>query len=229
MPHPQHVHITTPPCETVCKKPMAEIHRNFDISFKLKAVEAAEKESKAAAAREFKVDLKRIREWCAQKKRLIELKEAGKSKRKRMKGAGRRPTDEDMEETLFQWICERRVRNLRVSRKLIKQKAKTLGKDGFKASTGWLRLFMRRKGLSLQRKTTVSQCTHSDVIPKLVSYVGYLCSLQVRHNFSHGNIYAMDETACWMDMQGDTTVNSSSARTVSHKTSGHEKDHYSYF
>ena len=102
-------------------------------------MEAAEKESKAAAAREL-VDLKRIREWCAQKKRLIELKKAGKSKRKRMKGAGRRPIDEDMEETLFQWICEMSERNLRVSRKLIKQKAKTLGKDGFKASTGWLTL-----------------------------------------------------------------------------------------
>ena len=71
-------------------------------------MEAAEKESKAAAAREFKVDPKRIREWCAQKKRLIELKKAGKSKRKRMKGAGRRPMDEDIEETLFQWICEMR-------------------------------------------------------------------------------------------------------------------------
>lgn len=43
-----------------------------------------------------------------------------------MKGAGRRPMDEDMEETMFQWICEVRERNLRVSRKLIKQKAKTL-------------------------------------------------------------------------------------------------------
>ena len=110
--------------------------------------------------------------------------------------------------------------------KVNQTKAKTLGKDGFKASIGWLRLFMRRKGLSLRRKTTVSQCTPSDVFPKLVSYVRYLCSLQVHHNFSHGNIYAMDETACWMDMPGDTTVNSSGARTVSLKTSGHKKDHY---
>ena len=148
MPRPQHVHITTLPCETTCKKLMAEIHKNFHISFKLKAVEAAEKESKAAAAREFKVDLKRIREWCAQKKRLIEFKKAGKSKRKRMKGAGRRPMDEDMEGTLFQWICKMREWNLCVSWKLIKQKAKTLGRDGFKAIHKTQRSFSTMKNCS---------------------------------------------------------------------------------
>ena len=47
---------------------MAEVHRNYDISFKLKAVEAAEKESKAAAAREFKVAEKNTGMVCAEEK-----------------------------------------------------------------------------------------------------------------------------------------------------------------
>lgn len=208
----------------------AETHRNFDVSLKLKAVEAAEKTSKAAAARQFKVDPKRIREWCVQKDKLILMKIDGKTKRKRMKGAGRRPMDEEMEEALFEWICEMRGRNLRVSRKMIKLKAKSLpgtrSQTGFKASNGWLRLFMKRKGLSLRRKTTVSQRTTSDVVPKLVSFVGHLRSLQIQHNFGHANVYAMDETACWMDMPGSTTINASGSRTVSLKTTGHEKDHF---
>ena len=57
-----------------------EVHRCYDVSFKLRAIEVAEKESKASAARQLKVAPKRIREWCAQKDKLIEMKKSGKSK-----------------------------------------------------------------------------------------------------------------------------------------------------
>ena len=69
-----------------------------------------------------------------------------KSKKKKDE---RRLMDEEMEDTLLQWICDMRGRNLRVSHKMIKLKAKTLGNPSFKASNGWLRLFMKRNGLSL--------------------------------------------------------------------------------
>ena len=36
----------------------------------------------------------------------------------------------------------------------------------------------------------------------------------------------MDETAYWMDMPGDTTVHHSGARSISLKSTGHEKDHF---
>ena len=39
------------------------------------------------------------------------------------------------------------------------------------ASTGWLQKFMRRNGLSLRRKTSVSQKDLSKLIDKLVSYI----------------------------------------------------------
>ena len=57
--------------------------KSYDVSFKLKAVECAEKKSKAAAAREMSVDNKRIREWCNQKETLASLKKKGTSSRKR--------------------------------------------------------------------------------------------------------------------------------------------------
>ena len=203
-----------------------EVHRCYDVSFKLRAVEDAEKESKASAVRQFKVVPKRIREWCAQKDKLIEMKKSGKSKCKRLKGGGREPMDDDMEDALFQWDCEMREKNLHVSRRMIMQKAKTLGKYCFKASTGWLALFMKRKNLLLRRKTTVSQSTPAVVVPKLVSIVMHLRSLQILHKFSFSNIIAMDETACWMDMPGDTTVHHSGACSISLKSTGHEKDHF---
>ena len=46
---------------------------SFDVSFKLKAVETAEKKSKEAAAREFGVDAKQIWEWCSQKDKLVAM------------------------------------------------------------------------------------------------------------------------------------------------------------
>ena len=205
----------------------SSVRKRYDMSFKLKAVEVAETQSKEAAARQFKVDPKRIREWCAQKDKLIDtcMKKSGKSKRKRLKRAGRRPMDEDMEEVLFQWICEMREQHLRVSRRMIKEKAKTIKAD-FKASTGWLNLFLKRYSLSLKRKTTVSQTVPADVIPKLVSFVIHLRTMQKLHKFSYANIFAMDETACWMDMPGDTTLHHAGARTVTLKTTGHKKDHF---
>uniref|UniRef100_A0A1X7TK98 DDE-1 domain-containing protein n=1 Tax=Amphimedon queenslandica TaxID=400682 RepID=A0A1X7TK98_AMPQE len=49
----------------------------------------------------------------------------------------------------------------------------------------------------------------------------------MHRNFSSSNIFAMDETACWFDMPNDTTIHHTGARSVSLKTTGHEKDHFS--
>ena len=40
---------------------------SYDVAFKLKAIAAAEGGSKQAAARQFKVDAKRVREWYTNK------------------------------------------------------------------------------------------------------------------------------------------------------------------
>ena len=49
---------------------------------KLQAVEVAEKTSKEAAARQFGVDPRRIREWCSQKYVLEKAKKHGCTKRR---------------------------------------------------------------------------------------------------------------------------------------------------
>ena len=68
----------------------------YDVAFKLRAVAVAEAQSKEAAAREFKADARRIREWCSQKEKLTALKKNGKTRSKRLKGAGRKPLDQNM-------------------------------------------------------------------------------------------------------------------------------------
>ena len=48
------------------------------------------------------------------------------AKRKRLDGAGRPLMDEQLEQTLVEWVLERRSNLLRVSRKTIMVKAKSL-------------------------------------------------------------------------------------------------------
>ena len=68
--------------------------------------------SKEPAAREFKVDPRRIRKWCSQKDKIVAMKKQKKSKRRRLDGGGRKAMDEDMEEALLSWIQDLRGRNL---------------------------------------------------------------------------------------------------------------------
>ena len=57
----------------------AKRKRAYDATIKLQAVEVAEKSSKEGVARQFRVDPRRIREWCTQKEKLLELKKHGGS------------------------------------------------------------------------------------------------------------------------------------------------------
>ena len=109
------------------------------------------------AAREFKVDPKRIRDWCKQKETLKKMKKnKGQSKRRRLVGGGRKTLDEEMEKALFDWIKEMKASNLCVSRRMIKMKARDIStREGFKASNGWLQRFLSRNKLSLRRQFTI--------------------------------------------------------------------------
>ena len=95
----------------------------------------------------------------------VKSKKAKGCQRKRVAEGGRKPFSEELDETILEWVHERRSKGLQVSRKLIMKKAEVLYDDmvkngkpnkPFKASTGWLREFMKRYGLSLRRKTSMA-------------------------------------------------------------------------
>ena len=159
----------------------------------------AEEKSKEAAARKFRVDTRRIRQWCQQKERLKAIKKHGKARRKLLEGAGCKADDEDLEEAVFEWIIDMHSQNLHMSLRMIQAKAKAFStEDDFWPSQGWLYQFLNHKKFSLRRKTTICQSAPNDCIPKLVSFVTHIRRLQWQHTckFQHENIFAMDETAC---------------------------------
>ena len=95
----------------------------------------------------------------------------------RIEGAGRKLLSDKLNESVFEWIYERCSKGLQVSRKFIIKKAIVIHDDivkedksneEFKASTGWLRGFMKRYSLSLWQKTSVVQKDPDQIIDKLV-------------------------------------------------------------
>ena len=174
------------------------------------------------------MDRKRIREWRANQSKL----ESASCKRKRLAGAGRKPFDLDIEEVLLEWVHGRRSNGFRVSRKMIKSKARFLYEEKYKemelpptftASIGWVHKFMTRHELCIRRKTTESQKDHEKLIDKLIAYVLQARRLRVKFSYIDSDIIAMEETAVWQDMLSKTTVDSIGHNTIAMKTTGHEK------
>ena len=93
----------------------------------------------------------------------------------------------------------------------------------FVASKGWYEKFAKRHNLSLRRKTSVAQKDPDQLIAKLVAYVLRVRRLRVEHEFELFNIIAMDETPVWSDMVSNTTIDVTGVKTVTLKTTGHEK------
>ncbi len=102
--------------------------RSYTTDLKLEAVEYAEQKGNKAASRKYKVAPKTVCEWRAKKEKFNEQRQSctAGGKRLRLDGGGRNITDNEIEETLLEWISDRRGNGLRVSRKLIKAKAKKL-------------------------------------------------------------------------------------------------------
>ena len=96
---------------------MSKRKASYDLTFKLKAVKRAEETTKEAAAHEFKVDPRRIREWCQQKEKFVDSKKQGKSSRKWLEGGGFKADNEELEKVLLAWIVDLRSQKLRVSLK----------------------------------------------------------------------------------------------------------------
>ena len=213
----------------------SETRKCYDVSFKLQAVEYAKAVSKEGAARKFKVDAKRIREWCKQESHLQVLKEQNGIKRKRLEGAGRKLTSENLEQILLEWIENQRGNKIRVSRKMIMRKAKEMfeqeelpdaTRDTFEGSRGWVDKFLKRNNLTIRKRTTASQKTPDQLIPKLVSFVLHIRALRLRFDYPLPSIGAMDETAVWVDMLAETTVESVGSKSVGIKTTGNQKSKF---
>ncbi|KAL2099474.1 hypothetical protein ACEWY4_003868 [Coilia grayii] len=206
--------------------------RKFTVAFKLEVLKHATENSGEQTARHFNIDARQVRAWKKQKNALVDAAKLISPRRARIQGGGRRPVSEEMEATLSCWIQERRKRYLRVSRRMIQVKATELFPEmsdcqgeNFNASRGWLERFLKRNNFSLRKRTTMAQSDARHSISKIVNFITYVNHKIAEKKMKDSDVIAMDETACWFDMPGQTTVDTVGVKSVTLKTTGHEKCH----
>lgn len=132
-----------------------------------------------------------------------------------------------MEEALYEWIIDLRDRHFRVTRSQIQHKVLELSQeDEFTASRRWLENYFQRHGLSLRRRTIVSQRLPKDLQPKVASFILNVRRHRMRKQYSISEIGNMDETPLWLDMPGETTVTCTGDRSVQVRSTGHDKGRF---
>lgn len=125
---------------------------SYSSEYKLKAVAYAEVSTNRAAAREFKVHEKRIREWRKNKEILMNSPKDCR----RLKGAGRKPLlNHQLEESLYNWILVVSTAGKTITKVELQQKALELSQkhtpdSKFTASSAWADGFLRRHNLNVK-------------------------------------------------------------------------------
>ena len=126
--------------------------------------------------------------------RLEDFKRTGGAKRARLDGTSQKLTDAEIEEWVLEWIFDRRGKGLRVSKKMIMLKAKSLQDETcphderdkiLSYNRGWLEKFMNRNGLSLRRRATEAQKTPNQLTDKLCTYILKIRRLHTRFNYDY--------------------------------------------
>ena len=78
--------------------------------------------------------------------------------------------------------------------------------------------------MSLRRKTTTAQNLPRDLVDKTAAFHRQIIRLRRRYNYEAYRIGNMDETAIYLDMPRDSTLDETGTRSVLIQTTGHDKD-----
>jgi hypothetical protein len=100
------------------------------------------------------------------------------------------------------------------------------GVDSFAFSNKWLDGFMNRNNLSNRCHTTIAQCLPDYLAEKQQEFLSFVTYQRMQHDYPLAYIGNMDETPISFDLPANTTVNEWGARSVSIRTTGHEKTNF---
>lgn len=125
--------------------------RSYPLEFKLQIVELAKQpnNSNRGIGRMFGIADTAIRKWRKNEDKIREAI-ANNQNRTRLPGGGQKARNEDLEKELYDWMVLRQSSNLKVTWKIIQEKARELSKDPtFAASDGWCTRFLKRYSLPI--------------------------------------------------------------------------------
>ncbi|GBB83249.1 hypothetical protein RclHR1_01000005 [Rhizophagus clarus] len=85
---------------------------------------------------------------------------------------------------------------------------------------------MNRNRLSNRRRTTIAQCLPDDLIEKQQAFLAFIMYRRIQHDYPLAYIGNMDETPVSFDLPANITVDELGARSVSIRTTGHERSNF---
>jgi len=197
---------------------------SYTAKFKREVIRCAEDKGNCKAAAIFGVDESNVQLWWKHKEAISGCE----ASRKKFTGPkkGRFP---EINDAVFTFFHERRRTGLFVSYDLLREevikKARSLNipQSRFKASKGWAIRFMRQIGLVLRRRVTIRHKLPKDFEQKLLNYQRYITNLRKTGNFLMGQMAIADETAIYLDMPPNYTLEKKGVKEVLLKTTGCEK------
>lgn len=200
--------------------------RSHQAADKLKVIEFAKNTSIHRASEEFGIDRKTVRRWIKIEK---ELKTLPKTKCALRRGQAQWP---EMEELIFSKVSEMRKNGFVVTRNMIRGEAIKWAFDhrektkSFKASNNWCSRFLKRHNLVLRQKTKIAQKLPVDLEDKIMNFQKFIIEQRRKFDFPLNSIGNMDETPVQFDMVGNTTIDFKGSKTVTVRSTGHEKSRF---
>jgi DDE superfamily endonuclease/Tc5 transposase DNA-binding domain/CENP-B N-terminal DNA-binding domain len=210
-----------------------KLRRQWNAREKLAVIIYHEKgNSKNKTALKFNIQTKQVRDWVNKRDQLLNAQPSLKRLNK-----GRPPKYPALEVALVEWVKERRNNQQAVTRQMIQAKARSsaqqqewqdiyLDVQYFMFSHKWLDGFMVRNNLSNRRRTTIAQHLPKDLIEKQQEFLAFIMYRRIEHDYPLALIGNMDETPMTFDLPSNTTVNELGSKTVSIRTTGHERTNF---
>jgi len=131
---------------------------------------------------------------------------------------------------LHKWIMEHRNSGIAVNTKMIileaRKLAANMGVEDFKGTESWCFCFVKRNGLSLRTRTKISQKMPEEYEQKIMAFHQFIINARKQSLFELNQIGNMDEVPLTFDVPSNKSVDVKGTKTVTIKTTGHEKPHY---
>lgn len=136
----------------------------------------------------------------------------------------------DLEMELKIWIEEQRAIGIPVSTKMVQHEARRIADEkevtDFKGGHNWCFRLMKQNGLSMRTCTRLAQKMPENYEQKVLEFHCFVIQCWKTHQFELGQIANMDEVPLQFDVPSNRTVVKKGVKTVTVKTSGHEKSYY---
>ena len=196
----------------------------YDAKFKLEAIDLALKKGNRAAAQELGINESMVRRWRSQRDQLTRCSKTTRAFR------GKNAKWPELENELEDWINTQRADGRGVSTVQIRLKARAVASaknvPNFLEGPPWCFRFMRRKGLSIRARTTICQQLPPDFVEKLANFRNFVNERIAEDLIGPQDIINMDEVPLTFDLPLTRTVNKKGESSVTLKTTGHEKTHF---